>query len=236
MSKQWNDLVHGRRARTVRMPRWLVSTASLVGAVLLVAFCASILTGLSAANRAAEPSAERASVEVSALRRELEDVRGRLELSQLRLDRMNSVAKYSSLYSVPADLAGAVYDIALAEGLHPSLGFQLVKVESGFKAGAKSQKNAIGYTQILLRTARDLDSTVTERDLQDRDPNLRLGFRFLRSLLRQFDGDLSTALVAYNRGPGRVTDMIGRGEDPANGYAEAVLKGVVKKGAVTKGS
>jgi soluble lytic murein transglycosylase-like protein len=236
MSKQWNEIVHRRRRRTVRMPRWLVSAASLAAAVVIVALCASVLTGLSAASRSAALTPERASAEVSALRRELEDVRGRLELSQLRLDRMNSVAKYSSLYDVPADLAGAIYDISLAEGLHPSLGFQLVKVESGFKSGAKSQKNAIGYTQILLRTARAYDSTLSERDLQDRDTNLRLGFRFLRGLLRQFDGDLNNALVAYNRGPGRVTDMIGRGEDPANGYAEAVLKGVVRKGAVIKGS
>lgn len=231
MSSQWNELVHRRRRRTVRMPRWLVSMASLAGAVLVVALCASVLTGLSAANSATAPSGEQVSADVSALRRELEDVRGRLELSQIRLDRMNSVAKYSSLYDVPADLAGAVYDIALAEGLHPSLGFQLVKVESSFKAGARSQKGAIGYTQIMLRTARAYDSTLSERDLQDRDTNLRFGFRFLRGLLRQFDGDLSTALVAYNRGPGKVTDLISRGENPANGYAEAVMKGLLRKGS-----
>jgi soluble lytic murein transglycosylase-like protein len=38
------------------------------------------------------------------------------------------------------------------------------------------------------------------------------------------------ALVAYNRGPSRVVEMLARGEDPANGYAEVVLRGV-KKGS-----
>ena len=68
----------------------------------------------------------------------------------------------------------------------------------------------------------------TESDLLDRDTNLRLGFRFLKDMLGQFDQDLHMALVAYNRGPGRVAELITRGEDPANGYAESVLKGVRK--------
>ena len=42
------------------------------------------------------------------------------------------------------------------------------------------------------------------------------------------------ALVAYNRGPSRVVDLLSKGEDPANGYAEAVLRKRV--GAVNRGS
>lgn len=228
MSKHWNEVARGNRRGRMRVRRWLTRAGSLAGAGVLVALFAAALSGLSAATPAPAPWPERASADVLALRRELEDVRGRLELSELKVDRLNAVGRYSTLYHVPADLAGAIYDIALAEGLHPSLGFQLVKVESGFKAGARSSKGAIGYTQILLPTARAFDSRVREHDLQDRDTNLRYGFRFLRGLLRQFDGDLSMALVAYNRGPGKVLDLIARGENPSNGYAESVLKGVRK--------
>jgi soluble lytic murein transglycosylase-like protein len=146
----------------------------------------------------------------------------------VRIERLNAVAKYSGLYKVPADLAAAIYDIALAEGIHPSLGFQLVKVESGFKAGARSDKGAIGYAQVRLKTARGYDPSLTERDLHDRDTNLRIGFRFLKDMLAQFDQDLQMALLAYNRGPGRVVELISRGEDPSNGYAQSVLKGVRK--------
>jgi soluble lytic murein transglycosylase-like protein len=140
------------------------------------------------------------------------------------------VAQYSSLYDVPADLAGAIYDNAVAEGIHPSLGFQLVKVESGFKPNARSNRGAIGYTQLRIKTARGYDPKLTEQDLANRDTNLRIGFRFLKDLLGQFDEDLHMALVAYNRGPSRVVEMMTRGEDPANGYAEVVLRGL-KKGS-----
>ena len=40
----------------------------------------------------------------------------------------------SAKYQIPADLAAAIYDIALSEGIDPALGFQLVKIESNFKA------------------------------------------------------------------------------------------------------
>ena len=66
---------------------------------------------------------------------------------------------------------------------------------------------------------------MTVRDLYDRETNLRIGFRFLRDLLEQFDHDMELALVAYNRGPGKVADILATGGDPANGYAEAVMDG-----------
>lgn len=229
MRDPWNELA--RQRRRGRPWRALLATGAVVlGGAVLVGALAAALTGLSAGDRT--PSATPAAVqaEVGGLRRELDDVRGRLALSEVRLEHLNAVAKYSSLYGVPADLAGAIYDIALAEGIHPSLGFQLVKVESRFHPDARSVHGAIGYTQLRIRTARSYDSTVTERDLLDRDLNLRLGFRFLKDLMGRFDQDLSLALLAYNRGPTRVADMVTRGENPANGYAEAVMKGV-KKGS-----
>ena len=33
------------------------------------------------------------------------------------------------------------------------------------------------------------------------------------------------ALLAYNRGPAKVDDILARGGNPANGYSDAVLKG-----------
>lgn len=229
MSNPWNELARKRRAR-----RWgaaLRTVGAVLGGAVVVGALTAALTGLSAANRGNNETPALAQLEVGALRHELDDVRGRLALSEVRLEHVQAVAKYSSLYGVPADLAGSIYDIALAEGIHPSLGFQLVKVESRFRSAARSPANAIGYTQLRLRTARIYDSTITERKLLDRDTNLRLGFRFMKDLLDRFDQDLTLALLAYNRGPTRVSEMMTRGEDPANGYAQAVLKGVkIKRG------
>ena len=196
----------------------------------MVGAFAAALTGLSASNRAAETAAPAVVAEVGALRNELDDVRGRLALAEVRLEHMKAVAKYSALYDVPADLAAAIYDIALSEGIHPSLGFQLVKVESRFRHNARSTADAIGYTQLRLKTARMYEPKVTERGLLDRDTNLRLGFRFMKDLLTRFGQDLNLALLAYNRGPTLVEEMVARGENPANGYSEIVMKGV-KKGS-----
>ena len=223
MHHPWDQIAQAERRRS-RLHARLTAIGAMLGGALVVGSLAAMLTGLSAAPpRLPEGSAAAGPVE--ALRTELEDTRGKLALAEVRIERLNAVAKYSGLYKVPA---AAIYDIALAEGIHPSLGFQLVKVESGFKPGARSDKGAIGYAQVRLKTARGYDPSLTERDLHDRDTNLRIGFRFLKDMLGQFDQDLQMALLAYNRGPGRVVELISRGEDPSNGYAQSVLKGVRK--------
>jgi soluble lytic murein transglycosylase-like protein len=137
----------------------------------------------------------------------------------------------SARYRIPADLAEDIYDIALSEGIDPALGFQLVKIESGFRATARSSMAAYGYTQLQLPTARFYDPDITIQKLYDRETNLRIGFRFLRDLLEQFDHDMQVALVAYNRGPGKVAGILANGGNPANGYAEAVMEGYTPVGA-----
>jgi soluble lytic murein transglycosylase-like protein len=225
MQHPWDQIGQVER-RSSRLRARLTALGGLLGGAVMVGMLAAMLTGLSAANPPGIPAASAAAAEVTALRGELEDTKGRLALAEVRIDRMTAIAKYSGLYKVPADLAGAIYDIALAEGIHPSLGFQLIKVESGFKAGARSDKGAIGYAQVRLKTARGYDPSLTEGALHDRDTNLRIGFRFLKDMLAQFDQDLQMALLAYNRGPGRVVELMIRGEDPSNGYAQSVMKGV----------
>ena len=38
--------------------------------------------------------------------------------------------------------------------------------------------------------------------------HVRIGFRFLRDLMRQYDGNEHLALLAYNRGPARVNEYL----------------------------
>jgi soluble lytic murein transglycosylase-like protein len=154
-------------------------------------------------------------------------------LLKLKLDRAEAILGYSSRYQIPADLATAIYDIALQEGIDPQLAFRLVKVESNFKVNAKSNRDAIGYTQVQVPTARFYDKGITEEKLYERDTNLRIGFRFLKDLLKQYRHDYELALLAYNRGPGRVNQIVAEGGDPSNGYENAVLRGYQPK-RVTK--
>ncbi len=231
MKDPWSEL--SRAQRRQRWQSWrarLGAVVTLLGIAVAVGALGAALTGLSAANRSRAEAPNPLNPEIVGLRRELDDARGKLALAEVQLEHEQAVAKYSASYRVPADMAEAIYDIALAEGLHPALAFQLVKVESGFQSDAKSTKGAIGFTQLRLATARAYDSTLTERDLLDRDTNLRIGFRFLKDLMARFDQDVNLALLAYNRGPTRVTELMTQGEDPANGYAEAVLRKIKKTG------
>lgn len=149
---------------------------------------------------------------------------GELELVRLEMNRIQEVMEYSTRFEIPADLAAAINDIALSEGVAPILAFRLVQVESGFYRRAISPKGAVGLAQLMPPTAYELDPTLEYRDLFDRDINLRLGFRYLRWLIDRYDGDVRLALLAYNRGLGTVDSIRRAGGDPANGYARAVLR------------
>jgi soluble lytic murein transglycosylase-like protein len=211
-----------RRERTERLV-WR-------GALLLAgALAIGALGGWTKRVRAAEDKAavdpRRLARQFGSLSDEVAAARGETDVVRVQLDRANTVMDYSSKYQIPADLSAAIYDIALSEGIDPSLGFQLVKIESDFKRTAHSPAGALGYTQLQIATARFYDAGITEDKLLDRDVNLRIGFRFLKDLMGQFNNDMHLALLAYNRGPGKVAEILAEGGDPKNGYSDAVLKG-----------
>jgi soluble lytic murein transglycosylase-like protein len=163
--------------------------------------------------------------ELRTLSQQLESVRGELAVARLQLDRANAVIGFSGHYLLPADLAEAINDIALAEGIEPGLAFRLVMVESRFDPQARSSAGAIGLTQILPSTARVYEPGLSTEQLYDRGTNLRLGFRYLRNLLERYDNDLEHALLAYNRGPAKVQELLKAGMDPRNGYSRSVMNG-----------
>ncbi|HEU5261853.1 MAG TPA: transglycosylase SLT domain-containing protein [Gemmatimonadales bacterium] len=171
--------------------------------------------------------------ELRALEQALEATRGELAVARLQLERSNAIIDYSTHYHITADVSAAIYDVALAEGVDPALAFRLVKAESSFNPKAKSKAGAIGYTQVLPSTARLYEPGLTVKQLYDRNTNLRLGFRYLRDLLERYEGNpeakLRLALLAYNRGPSKVQEVLDAGRDPENGYAQAVMKGYRRK-------
>jgi soluble lytic murein transglycosylase-like protein len=213
------------------LERLLTRGALLLVTTVVIGALAGWTKRVGAADHVVAPDTRLVAREMGSLEQQLQAVRGEMELVKLQLERTNAIMANSAKYRIPADLAEDIYDIALSEGIDPALGFQLVKVESGFKANARSPMNAFGYTQLQLPTARFYDADVTVSRLFDRETNLRIGFRFLRDLLEQFDHDMELALVAYNRGPARVAGILADGGDPANGYAEAVMKGYEPLGA-----
>jgi len=209
---------------------WHEQPLARLGTLLTIALVISALGGWTRKARAADQASMPVQTEfvgtITALESDLAKVQGELAVAKVQLDRHQTIDRYSAKYRIPSDLAGAINDISIAEGIDPALAFRLVQIESRFERTARSSANAMGYTQVRLPTARFYDPSVTEKSLQERDTNLRIGFRFLRDLLNQFDGNEHLALLAYNRGPQRVLDILAAGGDPANGYSDAVLRGL----------
>jgi soluble lytic murein transglycosylase-like protein len=200
-----------------KRPHWDVS-ATLKSAILgttlaLIAF----LLGVRAADATAETGAlVRQYGAASPL--------GIIDLQKAQIEKLKRVQENSSRYGIPADLAEHIEDIALAEGIEPKLAFGLVATESEFNRHAVSPVGAVGYTQLMPSTARFFRPELEREALFDRDTNLRLGFRFLKTLIDKYHGNLKLALTAYNRGPDRVDFLLRNGDDPDNGYARLVLR------------
>src|SRR5260370_9831912 len=148
--------------------------------------------------------------ELRSLEQGTEATRGELAVPRLEGEGANAIIDYSTQYVIAADMAAAIYDVALAEGVEPGLAFRLVKVESGFNPKAKSKVGAIGYTQVLPSTARLYEPGLTTAQLYDRGTNLRLGFRYLRDLLRLYEGNADAkpplAPLPRHRRPGVLHD------------------------------
>lgn len=147
-----------------------------------------------------------------------------LALLSSGLRRTETIRGYAERYGIGWQLSEAIHDAAVAAGIDIDLAYRLVRVESSFKRGAIGPAGSIGFTQVQPRTARWLDPNVTREDLFDVETNLRLGFGYLRMLIDRY-GSTRLALLAYNRGPGTVQEVLAAGEDPANGYADRVLGG-----------
>ena len=139
-------------------------------------------------------------------------------------ERIRDIVGYANRYHIQAPLAAKIYDHAVAERIAPDLAFRLVRVESEFAVNARSKAPAIGLTQLMVETASYYQPGVTENDLYAPDLNLQIGFRYLRDLLREFHGDVTVSLEAYNRGPVPVAAAQANGEEVGGVYSRAVLR------------
>ncbi len=100
--------------------------------------------------------------------------------------------------------------------------------ESSFNPLAESNKGASGLMQIMPGTARELAAGLGIRDLQGKSDeevkawlkanpqqNVQMGSAYLAQNLRRFGGDVQSALVAYNAGPGVAQEWIAAGKNDA---------------------
>jgi len=164
------------------------------------------------------------------LRDELQSARGELSLVRAQFERADKIMQYSTKYAITAGMAGKVFDASLREGIDPELAFRLVRLESEFNEHAVSKVGAVGLTQLMPSTAVLFEKGVSRERLFNGETNLRIGFRYLRTLLDMYKGDVRLALLAYNRGEDAVWRDVKNGVNPGNGYDRWVMRDYKGKG------
>jgi soluble lytic murein transglycosylase-like protein len=104
--------------------------------------------------------------------------------------------------------AALIQTVALKHGIDPALVHAVVVTESNYRPRATSPVGARGLMQVMPATARELGFSRASA-LFDPRQNLEAGVKYLKLLLERFDGDLPSALAAYNAGPGAVSKHAG---------------------------
>ncbi|MGL4251163.1 MAG: lytic transglycosylase domain-containing protein [Aeromonas sp.] len=98
------------------------------------------------------------------------------------------------------DYASTIQAAASTYQVEPALIRALIHAESAFNPLAVSRKGAMGLTQLMPATARELgvgDAFLAEQ-------NIFGGVKYLAGLLRQYNGNVALASAAYNAGAGAV--------------------------------
>jgi soluble lytic murein transglycosylase-like protein len=85
-------------------------------------------------------------------------------------------------------------------GVDPRFIHAVIWQESKYKVQAKSHAGAQGLMQLMPGTARRFGCS----DAYDTEANIEAGTKYLRWLLKRFNGNVSLALAGYNAGEGSV--------------------------------
>lgn len=93
------------------------------------------------------------------------------------------------------DYLKIIADTEAKHGLKPGVLKKLIEVESGGNVGARSPRGAIGLTQLMPETAKELGV-----DPHDPIQNIEGGALYLRKGLDKFGGDYAQAIAGYNAG------------------------------------
>ena len=99
-----------------------------------------------------------------------------------------------------ADLDRIIFEAGVREGVDPRLIHAVIWQESKYKPAAVSHAGAQGLMQLMPAAAKRFKC----EDRNDPAANVAAGTKYLRWLLKRFDGNVTLALAGYNAGEGSV--------------------------------
>ena len=124
-------------------------------------------------------------------------------------------------------IAAAIVREARTHGIDPNLVMAVIHIESRGNAFALSPVGAMGLMQIMPPTGEEL---AEQLDIPWRGPqtlfdplvNIRMGVAYLEQLESRYE-NMTTALAAYNWGPGRIDSRLRHGVALPVVYSGSVL-------------
>jgi len=106
----------------------------------------------------------------------------------------------ANLGAISSDINNIIAAASAKYGVSSDLITSVVQKESNGNPNAVSSAGAQGLMQLMPATA----SSLGVSNPFDPTQNIDAGTRYLASLISKYNGDVSTALAAYNFGPGNV--------------------------------
>jgi len=168
-----------------------------------------------------------------AVERQTVNIQRKTKKTQKIPSEINQIAKAINTFCSDLDekqtlhLAKIVQKESRKYGYDWKLVVALMKTESNFDKHATSSKGAIGLMQVMPNTAEWLSPKISleyegVNSLYDPEQNIRLGISYLNMMHKKFGG-IEKALVAYNRGPKRLTQDLSESEDINSEFLDKVM-------------
>jgi soluble lytic murein transglycosylase len=139
----------------------------------------------------------------------------------------NASNKNDLVLRFPQTYADYIHKEARHNDIDPAILFAITRQESAFIPTAKSPVGALGLMQIMPKTGKMLarvsrESLRSHQDLLKPEKNIRLGSKYVRMMLDQYQQNPALAAAAYNAGPHRVAAWLPEYDMPADSWIETI--------------